>query len=81
MKEFPFTWVMAPKTWTRTCLTPGKVYKVLSFRGYSPTTGYTFSISDDSGCPIYCIERINSLSSNEDWIIVDYQKNLENILK
>lgn len=84
MKEFPFHWVKVPESWL--CLnlrhlTPGKIYQILSFVGHSSVTGHVFSIIDNNGDPILCVEKNNSLFFNEDWIIVDYQKNLENILK
>lgn len=64
-------------------LTPGKIYKVVGSynHAYSPSHGHAFTILDDKGRELFCIEKQSSHLLEKDWIIFDYEKNLENILK
>ena len=86
MNEFLFYYVQAP--WdipnSRSYLTPGKIYKVLSFDELTPANSvpiYNFRILDDNGVFINCVQKESTHLSGKDWIVFDYKKNLEKVLE
>lgn len=84
MNEFPFHYVKIPEDLPDLPkhLTFGKFYKVEAFGGLSVSSpGYVFTIRNDIGNLLFCIEKNSVHISGKAWVVCDYQKNLEDILK